>query len=98
MAKARRSCPPFKVVPASSRDRVQGDPQTAIDPDVLEMVRARTPDVPWLYFPLSKRLFVIEAIMDANIGLLENDVFGWARARYFKRAGDIDADAETIDA
>lgn len=87
----------FRVVPASAHDRVQGNPQTAIEPDVLEMVRVRTPDVPWLYFPLSKRLFVIEALMDANIGLFENDVVGWTRARYFKKPDDIDVDAEGID-
>jgi hypothetical protein len=87
----------FKVVPASSRDRVSANPQTAIDPDVLEMVRERTPDVPWLYFPLSKRLRVIEAMIDANIGLFENDVVGWTRARYFKKPGGVEADPETID-
>lgn len=80
----------FKVVPPSARDQVHANPQTAVEPDLLEMVRARTQEVPWLYFPLSKRLLVMEAIMDANIGLFENDCIGWTRAKYFKKPGDID--------
>lgn len=56
----------FQIVPAAARDKVHANPQAAIEPDILEMVRARTPEVPWLYFPLSKRLFVIEALIDAN--------------------------------
>lgn len=86
----------FKVVPAALGDKVHANPQTAIEPDILEMVRARTPDVPWLYFPLSKRLFVMEAIMDANIGLFENDCFGRTRAKYFKKPADIDATPEGV--
>jgi hypothetical protein len=86
----------FKVIPASARDHVQANAQTAIEPDILEMARKRTQEVPWLYLPLSKRLFVMEAIMDANIGLFENDCFGWTRAKYFKKPDDIDADSESV--
>jgi hypothetical protein len=85
----------FKVIPASARDHVQANAQTAIEPDILEMARKRT-QVPWLYLPLSERLFFMEATVDANIGLFENDCFGWTRAKYFKKPDDTDADSESV--
>lgn len=80
----------FKIVPASLHDEVHANPQTAIDPDILEMVRQRPPGITWLRYPLSKRLFMIEAIVDANIGLFENDCFGWTRSKYFKKSDAVD--------
>lgn len=56
----------------------------------MEMVRERPPGIAWLRFPLSKRLWMMEAIADANIGLFENDCFGWTRAKYFKKDGVVD--------
>jgi hypothetical protein len=34
--------------------------------------------------------------VDANIGLFENDCFGWTRAKYFKKPDDTDADSESV--
>jgi hypothetical protein len=86
----------FKVVPPALRDKVEANPQTAVEPDILEMVRQRPPEIAWLRYPLSKRLFMIEAIVDANIGLFENDCFGWTRSQYFKKSDGVDPDGVEV--
>ena len=80
----------FKVVPAALRDEVEANPMTAIEPDILEMVRQRPPEIAWLRYPFSKRLAMIEAIVDMNIGVFENDCLGWTRSKFFKKPNGVE--------
>lgn len=80
----------FKILPPSARDEVHANAQTAIEPDILEMARQRPTEVRWLFFPLAKRFLVMEAMIDADIGLFENDCFGWTRSKFFKKKGAVD--------
>ena len=78
----------FKVVPHTPENKVEANPNTALDIEIEEMVRERVPEMEWLYWPLRQRLFIIEAYVDAIIGRFENSCTGRTRSKFFGRQRD----------
>ena len=80
----------FKVVPHTRYDKVEGNPQTAIDIEIREWARMRPTNLAWTKWTLRIRCLVVEAYVDAVIGRFERDCTGRTRAKYLRDDTDID--------
>lgn len=84
----------FQVRPFSPGDKVEANPNLALDVEIEEFARRRPADAGWLWFPMSKRLFVIDSFVDAVIGRFERDCIGWTRSKFVADETDLDGPTE----
>jgi hypothetical protein len=78
----------FRLDPYSPGDPVEANPQTGLDIEIAEMVRQRPAGADWLFWPLPRRLFLIETFVDALVGRFERSCTGWTRSKYVTDEAD----------
>lgn len=83
----------FLVEPFAPDDQVEANPNTALDVEILEIARQRPEDCEWLFFPLGKRLLLIESFVDAIVGRFERDCTGHTRSKFVAKETEIDGPA-----
>lgn len=72
----------FTVSPWASGDEVEANPQAGIDIELKDFFLGRPPHATWLRMPIAERLFLIESVVEAEIGRFEYDVMRRTRCRY----------------
>jgi hypothetical protein len=76
-------------VPFAEGDKVEANPNLALDIEIEEFARQRPADAKWLWFPMSKRLLVMDSFVDALIGRFERDCLGWTRSKFVARGTEV---------
>ena len=84
----------FVVAPFASGDEVEANPNLALDVEVEEIARGRPDDARWLWFPMSKRLLVVNSFVGAVIGRFERDCLGWTRSKFVAVEGDTEGPSD----
>ncbi len=72
----------FTVTPWTQGDEVEANPQTGIDIELKDFFLGRPPDAGWLRRPIRDRLFLIESVVEGEIGRFEYDAVRRTRCRY----------------
>ena len=80
----------FQVVPFARGDEVEANPNLALDVEIEELARGRPDDAKWLWFPMSKRLLVMDSFVDAIIGRFERDCLGLTQSKFVAEETDIE--------
>lgn len=75
----------FTISPWAHGDKVETNPQAAIDVELKDFSTGRPPEADWLRMPLGKRLWVMETVIHSEVGRLEYDCVRRTRSEYLDR-------------
>jgi hypothetical protein len=72
----------FSITPWALGDKVEANPQAALDVELRDFVLGRHPESKWLYLPMGERLFVMETLIHSEVGRLEYDCIRRTRSEF----------------
>jgi len=75
----------FQVTPWAEGDKVEANPQVALDPEITEWAMRKPDPTVWETFSFGERLRLIETLVQTIVGRFERDCTGWTRIKHLLR-------------